>query len=484
MKTRVLFYIIAVSWCLGGCTVGPRYVRPDVQVPERWTEIAADNASARSAGVSQWWTRFNDPVLDSLMERMVGKNLDLRFAEARIREARSALGIAAAEGLPRINASTFYTRSQRSESVAPFRPRSPGGSASNGSVFGDRRQDLFQVGFDSIWEMDVFGGVRRGVEAAKADIAASEESRRDVLVTLLAEVARNYVELRGSQLRIAILKSNLEAQQEVLELTKVRVDAGLATGLDVARAETLVAMTRAQFPLLDTEMLQAIHRLGFLLGDPPGALLGELSKEAPVPLHPPHVPVGLPSEILRRRPDVRRAEKELEAATARIGVATADLFPRFSLTGSFGRLSNVFGDLSSGTSQFWTFGPFLHWPLFAGGRIRANIQVQNARQEQALTLYEKAVLSSLEDVEDALVAYSREQERHLSLAEAVTANRRAVELANARYSGGLEDFLSVLDAQRSLYDSEDRLAQSEQAVAENVIRLYKALGGGWEGPIG
>jgi multidrug efflux system outer membrane protein len=484
MKTRYLFHIFAMSWCLGGCTVGPHYIRPDVQVPGRWIEEAAGDTYTKTVGVSQWWTIFNDPALNSLVQRAVGKNLDLRIAEARIREVRSALGIAAAGGLPRIDASALYTRGQRSESVPPFRSQTPGGSTSNGSVFGDRRQDLFQAGFDSSWEIDVFGGVRRDVEAAKADIAAAEESRRDVIVTLLAEIARNYIELRGTQLRIAILKSNLGAQQEILELTKVRFDAGLTTGLDVARAETLVATTRAQFPPLVTEMRQNIHRLGVLLGDPPGALLSELSKETPIPLHPPHVPVGLPSEILRRRPDIRRAEKELEAATARIGVATADLFPRFSLTGSFGRRSDAFEDLSSGASQLWAFGPSIHWPLFAGGRIRANIQVQNARQEQALTLYEKAVLNSLEDVENALVSYSREQERQRSLIEAVAANRRAVEIANSRYSGGLEDFLSVLDAQRSLYDSEDQLAQSEQAVAENVVKLYKALGGGWEEPIG
>lgn len=484
MKTRRLFRIFAMSWCLGGCTVGPHYIRPDVRVPERWIEAAADDTRAGTVGVSRWWTMFNDPALNSLVERAVGRNPDLRIAEARIREVRSALGVAAAGGLPRMDASALYTRGQRSESVPPFRSRTPGGSASGGSVFGDRRQDLYHAGFDSSWEMDVFGGVRRDVEAARADIAAAEESRRDVLVTLLAEVARNYIELRGTRLRIAILESNLGAQREILELTKVRFDAGLTTGLDVARAETLVATTRAQLPTLDTERRRIIHRLGVLLGDPPGTLLGELSRETPIPLHPPHVPAGLPSEMLRRRPDIRRAEKELEAATARVGVATADLFPRFSLTGSFGRRSDAFEELSSGISQLWAFGPSIRWPLFAGGRIRANIQVQNARQEQALALYEKAVLNSLEDVENALVSYSRQQERHRSLMEAVVANRRTVELANSRYSGGLEDFLSVLDAQRSLYDSEDRLAQSEQDVAENVVRLYKALGGGWEEPTG
>ena len=484
MKKRYLFLIFAMSWCLGGCTVGPHYTRPEVQVPGRWTEEAPDEPHGRAVGVSQWWRRFNDPALDSLEERAVGKNLDLRIAEARIREVRSGPGIAAAEGLPRMDVSVLSTRSQRSDSVPPFRSRIPGEGASGGSVFGNRRQDLFQAGFDAGWEMDVFGGVRRDVEAARADIGAAEENLRDVVVTLLAEVARNYIDLQGIRLRIGILKSNLAARQDILALTRIRFDAGLATGLDVARAETLVAATRARLPVLDTEERRIVHRLGVLVGEPPGILLPELSRETPIPLHPPHVPVGLPSEMLRRRPDIRRAEKELEAATARIGVATADLFPRFSLTGSFGRRSDALEDLSSGRSQWWGFGPSVRWPLFAGGRIRANIQVRNARQEQALALYEKTVLHSLEDVENALVSYSREQERHRLLMEAVDADRRSVDLANSRYSGGLEDFLSVLDAQRSLFDSEDQLAQSEQALAEDVVRLYKALGGGWEEPFG
>ncbi|MBI5905851.1 MAG: efflux transporter outer membrane subunit [Deltaproteobacteria bacterium] len=463
MRSRYLPISFATLLFLCGCTVGPRHVRPDARVPGEWIESGADNGSVPSSGISRWWTMFHDPVLDSLVERAVHKNLDARIAGARIREVRSALGVAAAGGLPRLDASASSARGRRSEIDPPARSK-----------------NLFQAGFDSSWEIDVFGGIRRDVEAAKADIAAAEESRRDVVVTLLAEVARNYIELRGSRLRIAILKSNLEAQRETLGLTKVRFDAGLATELDVARAETLVATTRARLPALDAEMRQVVHRLGVLLGEPPGALRSELSADSPIPLHPPVVPVGLPSEILRRRPDIRRAERELESATARIGVATAELFPRFSLTGSFGGRSDRLGDLTSGNHRFREFGPSVRWPIFAGGRIRANIQATTARQEQALALYEKAVLTSLEEVENALVSYSRERERRLSLFTAVTANRRAVELARSRYSGGLDDFLSVLDAQRSLYDAEDRLALSDQSVAEYVVRLYKALGGGWE----
>ncbi len=476
MNTLRLNMAVALLSVLCGCAVGPQYREPNPAVPEKWSEIYKGDNLAVSRDISRWWTIFNDPVLDSLVDRAVHSNLDLRVAEGRIREARAARGIVAADGLPSIDAAASYTRGERSEAVAPFKSGSPGGA------FGNRVQNLFEAGFDAGWEIDVFGAVRRDVEAASAEVGAVVENRRAVLVTLLAEVARNYVELRGDQLRMSILQNNLKAQRETLELTRVRFAAGLANDLDVARAEALVSTTQAQVPVLETSTKQAMHRIGVLLGEYPGALIPELAKEAPIPLHPPGVPVGIPSDLLRRRPDIRRAERELAASTARIGVATADLFPRFSLTGAFGGRSDLIGDLATGPGRFWGFGPSVRWPVFAGGRIRANIQAQNARQEQALALYEKAVLTSMEEVENALVAYSQEQERRLLLAKSVEANRRAANLADSRYSAGLEDFLSVLDALRSLYASQDHLAQSEKAVEVNVIGLYKALGGGWESP--
>ena len=482
MKTFRLTCMLILFSVLSGCALGPQYREPKLAVPETWSETHKGEYLAVSRDISRWWTVFNDPVLDSLVDRAIHTNLELRVAEGRIREARAARGIVAADRLPSIDASASYTRSERSESVPPFRSQSSGGAA--GNAFGDRVQNLFQAGFDAGWELDVFGGVRRDVEAASADVDAVVEDRRAVLVTLLAEVARNYVELRGDQLRMAILKSNLKVERETLDLTRVRFAAGLTNDLDVARAEALVSTTQAQVPVLETSSKQAIHRIGVLLGKYPGSLIPELTKEAPIPLHPPGVPVGLPSDLLRRRPDIRRAERELAAATARIGVATADLFPKFSLTGFFGGRSDAFGDLTAGPGRFWGFGPSVRWPIFAGGRIRANIQAQNARQEQALALYEKAVLTSMEEVENALVAYAQEQERRFLLERSADANLRAVKLANSRYSGGLENFISVLDAQRSLYASQDQLAQSEKTVEVNVIGLYKALGGGWESPGG
>jgi NodT family efflux transporter outer membrane factor (OMF) lipoprotein len=344
----------------------------------------------------------------------------------------------------------------------------------------DLERDLFKTGFDASWEIDLFGGVRRSVEAGDANIDASVENRRDTLVTLLGDVAKNYIDLRGFQHRLAVAQSNLKSQQESLELTKVRFQAGLASDFDVARAEAQVNTTAAQIPTLESSLKQAAYRLDLLLGLEPGALSMELSNDAPIPALPPEVLMGLPSELLRRRPDIRRAERQLAAATAQMGAATADLFPRFSLTGSGGLQSFSASDWFTSGSRFWSVGPAVRWPIFDAGRIRANIEVRNAQQEQALRQYEKAVLSALQEVENSLVNYSKEQARYQSLVEAVAANRRAVEMANELYVRGLSDFLNVLDAQRSLLSSENDLAQSEATMASNLVSLYKALGGGWE----
>ena len=326
----------------------------------------------------------------------------------------------------------------------------------------------------------MFGGTRRAVEAATADLAAAEYGRRDVLVSLLGEVARNYVEARGFQRRLAIARENIRAQADVLELTRERYHAGLSSDLDVQQAAALLGTTESEVPSLETGFQASTHRLGVLLGQPPGALAGELANEKPIPAGPPEVPVGLPSELLRRRPDIQRAERELAAATARVGTAVADLFPKFSLTGSVGLQSTAVSDWFTGGSRFWSVGPTAQWRLFEAGRIRANIRVQNAREEQALAAYEQTVLASLEDVENALTAYAKEQTRRGSLAGAVESDQQALQIAGQLYEKGLVDFLRVLDSQRSLYTTQDALVQSEITVSLNLVSLYKALGGGWE----
>jgi NodT family efflux transporter outer membrane factor (OMF) lipoprotein len=468
MRKRWSWLVSLIMTGLIGCTVGPDYRRPEVTVPATWRQAEQPGVSPGVAAVTEWWQTFQDPVLDRLVRRAVAANLDLKVATARVREARALRGITAADRVPSINASGTAARVRDSEHALPRPP---------GFEF---EHDFFLVGLDASWELDFWGRVRRSVEAANATVEAAEDARRDVVVILLAEVARNLMDVRGAEQRRLIAQHNIETQQDTVELTRIRFEAGLGTEVDVAQARTLLATTQAQVPALEAARDGAIHRLGVLIGEPPGTLVDELRQPERIPTGPPAVPVGLPSELLRRRADVRRAERDLAAATAQIGVATADLFPRFTLTGTLGLAATDAGDVFTGASRFWALGPQVVWPLFAGGRIRANIRVQEARQEAALARYEQAVLAALEDTETALVRYGQEQARREALTRAVDASQLAVRLSQELYTRGLQDFLTVLDSQRALYSAEDQLVQSDQAVSQNLIALYKALGGGWE----
>jgi NodT family efflux transporter outer membrane factor (OMF) lipoprotein len=428
-----------------------------MEVPPKFSEQAP-----ATPDVAKWWENFNDPQLNSLVQRAVDQNLDVKAASARLKQARAQYGVVSADRFPQVNTSASYAA-----------VRTPGAGENN----------LWKAGFDAAWELDVFGGIRRNVEAATYDIQASIEDRRNVLVTLTSDIAVNYVTLRGFQRQIVIAKENIAAQRETLGVTRKKFEAGLkdATELDVSRAQALVETTESQLPSLEQGELQSAHRLAILLGQEPTALLAELHPDKPIPnVDVPEIPVGLPSDLLRRRPDVQRAERQLAASTARIGVATADLFPRFSLTGSLGLESNQFHEIFNYGNRFWSVGPSVSWPLLDWGRIRSNIRVQNALTELAFVNYQQVVLNSLGEVEDALVAYSREQVRRKSLAASVESNKRAVTLATQRYNAGLTDFLSVLDAQRALYVVQDQLVQSDKTVSTNLVALYKALGGGWE----
>jgi NodT family efflux transporter outer membrane factor (OMF) lipoprotein len=423
--------------------------------------------------MAQWWKSFNDPQLNSLIERAVKSNHDLRIAEARVREARAQYRITRADLGPKLDVSDSYQRQQQSR----HQPILGSMTMPSGVPF---ENNVYQAGFDASWEIDVFGGTRRSVEAGKAEVAAAEYGRGNVLVSLLGEVARNYVELRGFQRRLEIASKNIRAQEEALAITRARFKSGLTSELDVQQAATLLATTRAAVPALESNIEVSTHRLGVLLGLPPGALLAELSAPAAIPATAPAVPIGLPSDLLRRRPDVRQAERLLAASSARIGVATADLFPKFSLTGAAGFSSTSASDWFEAGSRFWSVGPTVQWRIFEAGRIRASIRVQNARQEQALATYEKAVLTSLEETENALVAYAKEQVRRHSLQEAFESSQDSLHLANQLYSNGLVSFINVLDAERSVYQAEDALAQSEKSVSGTLVALYKALGGGWD----
>jgi multidrug efflux system outer membrane protein len=479
MKLRQLNFtsVAAIALFLAGCSVGPDYKEPALVVPAGWTEAQQKGVDTRPAELTRWWTAFEDPMLNSLVDRAVRSNLDLRVAEARIREARASRAVVASGAWPTVDTSGSYTRSRSSENALNIPSQSgAGGGASSPKL----ERNFFNAGFDANWEIDVFGGVRRSVEAADAIIEATEYNRRDILVSLLGDVARNYIDVRGAQRRLAVARANLKTQQDSLDLTRVRFNAGLASDLDVARAEAQLNATASQVPTLESLMKQAAYSLDLLLGLSPGALWQELEKEIAIPNLPAEVLVGLPSDLLRRRPDIRIAERQLAAATAQVGSAIADLFPKFFLTGAAGLQSISASDWFTGRSRYWSIGPTITWPIFDAGRIRANIEIRNAQQEQALTQYEKAVLAALGDVEKSLVNYAQEQVRRRSLNDAVVANRRAVEMAQELYVRGLNDYLNVLDTQRALYLTETELAQSEATMASNLVALYKALGGGWQ----
>lgn len=458
--------LVILGLLFAGCTaVGPDYVPPDISTPQEWSASLAGGLSAEVMDpqkMANWWTTLQDPALTSLIERAVAGNLDLRQAQARVREARARRGIVGADRFPTINARGSATEARSSEATGS-------GLESN----------LYDAGFDANWELDLFGGVRRAVEASEAELAASHEDLRDVMVSLLAEVGLNYVELRSFQTRLSIAKANQKAQEETYGITQVRSESGLTSELDVEQARYNLEQTRSQIPPLQSGLEQAGNRLAVLLGRNPGTLKDELIQAEPIPVTPLEVAVGVPAEVLRRRPDVRRAERELVAQTALVGVATAELYPKFTLTGSIGLEALSSGNLFSAGSRTYTIGPSFFWNVFDSGRIRQNIEVQNALQEQALLSYEASVLTALEDVENALISYADEQVRRQSLVEASLAAGRAVKLAGDQYISGLTDFQNVLDAQRALLSLQDLLAQSEGEVTSNLIRLYKALGGGW-----
>ncbi len=451
---------------LAGCaTVGPEYVPPEIKAPATWHTELKDGMTAEATDpqtLARWWTIFDDPVLSDLIDRSVTGNLDLKQAGARVREARARRGISQADQFPTLDASGSVTKKRSSQSTGT-----------------GRETKLYMTGFDAGWEIDIFGGVWRSVEAADADLEASQADLRDVLVSLTAEVALNYVEARTFQTRLAVAQGNLKAQQKTFDLIESRYQAGLSDELPVQQARYNLESTRSQIPTLRTGLEAAKNRLAVLVGQAPGSVHAQLAGHRPVPVTPPAVAVGVPAETLRRRPDIRKAEHELAAQTARIGVATADLYPKFRLAGSIGLESIRSADLFKSASRFWGFGPSVSWNIFDAGAIRREIEVQSALQEQYLIAYEAAVLGALEEVENTLTTYAEEQLRREGLLEAVDAAQQAVQLSQDKYKAGLVDFSNVLDAQRSLLSFQDQLAQSNGAVTSNLITLYKALGGGW-----
>lgn len=446
---------LALVSLLAGCAVGPDYHAPQPAMPGGW---AGSTDTATPVGLASWWQSFRDPKLTALMDEALRANLDIQLATARLREARYSRDVAVGGLWPSVDSSAGYRRTRQ-------------GSAS--------ARNLFQAGLDAVWEMDIFGGVRRSVESAEATLLAAQEGLHDVQVSLAAEVALNYVQLRGYQQQVRIAEQNLKAQRHTAEITRQRFNAGFVGGLDVANADAQVASTASTIPVLETSARQSIYALSVLLARPPAELLNDLAPSGSLPMTPPEVPAGLPSDLLRRRPDIRQAEAQLHAATAQIGVAVADLFPKFSLTGSLNWQADKLSGLNNSAARVWSLGPSVNWPIFQGGSLEANVRVQEALRDQAYLAYRKTVLVALQDVENALVAYAKEWEHRKSLNDAVIANRKAVELSTQLYREGQTDFLNVLQAQRALYLSETAFVESDSSLGQNLIALYKALGGGW-----
>jgi len=468
-SVSVLVAVVGLAFLIvSGCMVGPNYPPPQPTVPTAWVGVAKTPtgqpsvATAQPTDLTQWWRQFNDPILITLVEEAVKTNLDLRLAEARLRQARATQGVAVGGLWPAVTASGGYQRLHRA-GVTP-----------------DDQQDLYQAGLDAVWELDLFGGHRRNVEWANANIRAAIEGIRDVQVSLIAEVALNYIHLRGFQQEIVISQKNLKAQQHTAEITHKRLNVGFASALDAANADSDVATTESQIPVFETAAQQSIYALSVLLARPPADLLEQLSPTGNLPSIPVQVPAGLPSDLLRRRPDIRESEAQLHAATAQIGVAIADLFPKFSLTGTVNWQSNLLRTWWTEASRSFAVGPSVSWPIFQGGAIMSNVHVQEALRDQAFITYQKTVLTAFQDVENALIAFAKEQQHRKALNDAVVANRKAVDLSLQLYTEGQIDFLNVLNAQRSLYASEDALVQSERSIATNLIALYKALGGSGE----
>ncbi|MEJ0003055.1 MAG: efflux transporter outer membrane subunit [Pararobbsia sp.] len=460
---------------LGGCTVGPDYVAPKTTMPAAYAEQA--NMTTRSGAAAAtandaWWKNFGDPILDRLDDDALQSAPDLAAAEARVREARALRGVAGAAQYPQVDAGAGYDRTHGSANVPIGVP--PGGLGPG--IDGN----LWQAGFDASWEIDVFGGTRRTIEAASASYQAAVEDRSDVVLTLLAEIARNYIELRGAQRRLAVAQDNLAIQQDALALTRSQFDAGLASRLDVLRGQAQVSDTQSAIPVLETDKRAAIYRIGALVGRPPEDLVAELEAPQPIPSPVTDVPTGLPSDLLKRRPDIRAAERRLAAANARIGVAQADLYPHFSLTGVVGLESLDASTFLSAPSRYLSIGPSITWLVFDAGKVRFTIRAEEARTDAAVAAYQRTVLDALRDVETALVSYGQSRIRRERLAAEVAADRDAVSVATRLYSQGLDDFLAVLDAERSLYTADDKLAQTDRDTALALVTLYKSLGGGWQ----
>ncbi len=476
-----------------GCTVGPNYQAANMDVPGDFADPAALDFPAttqpsatgptRIVELATWWKSLNDPLLDSLVRKAIRGNLDLRMAGERLQEARAietsitGSGIAGIGTTPGVDVSAAAGRGTGTNSTkGRIAPQLNAGTNTGGY------KEITQVfGLDSAWEIDLFGRFGRVVESAQADTQAVAEARNDVLVSLIADVVRAYVDVRSYQFRLEVARRNVATQKRTFDMAQIRLKRGLANELDAARGERQYSAAIAKIAPLQAAVSSAERRVAVLLGQMPESLHRDLDGTAPLPSTPPQVATGMPVDLLRRRPDVRRVERTLAASTARIGVATADLFPRVVLTGGVGGQGQGLGQVPVLDKFIYSVGPSLYWPFLDFGRLDALVQAQDYHTRGLLLMYQKTVITAVQEVDDALSNYSAEQNRLFQLGHAVEASKRAETLATSRYNNGLTDFLNVLDAQRQLYDLEDQYAVAQSGVIFQFVALYKALGGGWEG---
>ena len=498
---------LAASLVASGCSVGPNYTRPQLWSPSSWfgvprqppTVVSSRARRPVSVPVStppdpSWWNQFNDPELSALEARVAGENLDVRLATIRLVESRAQLREAAASFYPSLSGTAAYTREQFSSkeferglqnqvSSGALQTYGIGNTDSIRQEAGSLKIppiDLWQDGIDATWEVDLWGRVRRSVEAAKATLQASDEDRRSTLIARFAEVARDYMTLRGQQQQLAILRDNLRVARQSVDLTRARFTGGLTTELDVENAVSQLDSVAAQIPDAEQQIAVQINALGLLLGEPPRALRAELESAAPIPPVPLLVPVGIPSELARRRPDIREAEAQLHSATANVGVAVAAFYPRVTLSGAFNFESLSLRDLGFWNARAYTFGPSISLPIFQGGQLRGALQLNQARQKEAAVTYQRTVLQAWEDVDNALTAYASEQRKRDAEERSVQSYTRALSLARQQYANGLQTFLNVLTAESGLFNARAQLASSTTAVSSDLVQLYNALGGGWE----
>ena len=469
MKVPNALAIAIIPGCiLSSCNVGPKYVKPETKVAAKFSG-SKESGYKTDEAISKWWARFHDTQLTRYIEAALSNNQDLKIAAARVEEARALRSAERLDYFPTVRGEAGYTN--RHQSLAQ----------TGGLAIGPRSLEIYSAGFDATWELDLWGRVRRSDKAAKADVATAEAVRHDTMVSLTAELARAYLELRGLQNQLSVAQRNAENQRETLKLTESLLQGGRGTELDTSRARAQLNVTLAAIPTIESSISKDIHRVSVLTGQQPAVLEAELSKARPLPSISGTVNIGNPAALLRRRPDIEAAEKSLESATERVGVAVADLFPRVVFKGNAAIQANTFNGFGGNGIGNTSFGPGISWAAFDLGRVKAQIDAAGAKAKGQLASSEKVVLNALEETENSLVDFGRQRARREFLAEAAKASEQAAKLARERYQNGVADFLTVLDAERTMLEAQSQLAQSETVTATALVAIYKALGGGWEG---